>query len=165
MKDFTELSQFAAHLTMLIPKALIAAHHGLEHASQVVEKAAKEEFGNYQVEAGPFLAWDDLKDSTKADRVRKGWPEDEPLLRSGALRDSITHEVHGLEAVVGSDSEVMVYQELGTTKMAPRAVLGPAAIRTEKIVGRILGNAVGRAIAGRNAITYGDVNGFTQIPE
>ena len=41
--------------------------------------------------------------------VAKGFTPDDPLLRTGQLRDSISHQVQGLDAVVGSTSEVMVY--------------------------------------------------------
>ena len=34
--------------------------------------------------------------------------------------------VEELEAEIGSDSQIMVYQEFGTSKMPPRPVMGPA---------------------------------------
>ena len=64
------------------------------------------------------------------------------LARIGALRDSISHETHGLEPVVGSDSDVMVYQEMGTQSIAPRPVLRLAAARKGRDVVKIAGDGV-----------------------
>lgn len=51
-------------------------------------------------------------------------------VRTGNLRRSITHEVRdvsgGAEAIVGTDVEYAPYVEQGTSRMAPRAFLGPA---------------------------------------
>lgn len=56
-----------------------------------------------------------------------GEPHDAPWLRSGALRNSIGHEVHGTEAVVGSADPVAADQECGTRTDPPRPFLAPAA--------------------------------------
>lgn len=45
--------------------------------------------GHYQTATGPFGSWPELADSTKADRVRQGYTENDPLLRSGQMRDDI----------------------------------------------------------------------------
>ncbi|MFD2271416.1 hypothetical protein ACFS07_10450 [Undibacterium arcticum] len=68
------------------------------------------------------------------------------MLRSGKLRASISHQIHGLEAVVGSDSDIMVYQELGTEHIPPRAVLGPAAIRNKELILKTLGKAAAEGL-------------------
>lgn len=51
-------------------------------------------------------------------------------VRTGNLRRSITMQVEnvkgGIEAVVGTDVEYGPFIERGTSKMAPRAFLGPA---------------------------------------
>lgn len=48
---------------------------------------------------------------------------------TGRLRNSITHEVDMNEqaAIIGSNVEYAAYVELGTSKMAPRPYLRPAA--------------------------------------
>lgn len=104
---------------------------GLKKAAKIIEKAAKDEFGEYQPKVGSFNEWAELAESTKEDRLKKGFIENDLLLRTGQLRDSIEHEVKGLEAVIGSKDEVMVYQEFGTSKIPPRPVLGPATYRNK----------------------------------
>lgn len=148
MRDFTGLGAFAAHLVAADAAVVLSLHKGLKTVARAIEKTAKKEIGTYQPEVGYFAAWEELADSTKRDRVRQGFTEDEPLLRTGELRDSISHEVGGLEAVIGSDSDVMVWQELGTKTIPPRAVLGPAAIHNEEKVGKILGGATVRGLLG-----------------
>ena len=51
-------------------------------------------------------------------------------VRTGTLRRSISHTVRnvpgGAEATIGSDVPYAIHQEKGTSRMAPRAFLGPA---------------------------------------
>jgi phage gpG-like protein len=152
VKEFNSFAAFAAHL--LTREALIAEsiHNGLKIVATKIEETAKEEIGTYQAEVGPFPAWASLADSTKADRVAQGYAEDEPLLREGDLRESIHHDVAGLEAVIGSDSDIALYQELGTAHIPPRPFLGPAAIHNEKVMLEILGAATVVGIAGAEAL-------------
>lgn len=158
MKEFGSLAQFAAHLVALEAGVALAAHHGLKKVAVEIERTAKSEFGEYQPAVGGFGAWSPLAEATKADRVRKGYTPDDPLLRSGKLRGSVSHEVSWLEAVIGSDSDVMVYQELGTSKIPPRPVLGPAAERNKDTIERILGGMVAKGIQ------YGAAGSFSALP-
>ncbi len=50
-----------------------------------------------------------------------------PWLRTGGLRDSITHKVEDGAAVVGSTKPVAVFQELGTSAIPPRPFLSSTA--------------------------------------
>ncbi len=102
---------------------------GVKKYAEEIEAAAKEELGVYQPATGPFNAWDPLADSTMNDRINQGYPADEPLLRSGELRDSIQHEVQGLAAIVGTKSPIGLWQEVGTDRIPPRPFIGPAYIR------------------------------------
>lgn len=124
-----DLEQLARQLSSA--SASIAT--GLEASFRVIvkeiEETAKEEIGIYQPAYGPFDAWAPLAESTKADRVRQGYSEDEPLLRSGEFRDSIGSEVVGLAAIVGTKSEIGLWQEVGTAHIPPRPFIGPAYIR------------------------------------
>ncbi|QEH36502.1 hypothetical protein OJF2_50860 [Aquisphaera giovannonii] len=134
-----ELLELAAKLGEIALQQHEMEQHALEKAAKLVEKRAKEKIGEYQDQAGPFIAWPDLAESTKADRARQGFPEDEPLLRTGEMRDSIEHTVGNGEAQVGSNSDIAVYQELGTQHIPPRSFLGGAVVdemdRIIKIVG------------------------------
>lgn len=143
MKDTLGLVEFAARLEKLAVTGIAPMLLALDAAAAIIEHEAKAEIGHYQRKnTGRFEPWAELADSTKAERVRLGFSENEPLLRTGDLRDSISREVHGLEAVVGSTSMIMVYQELGTDTIPPRAVLGLAAMRKSKQVAALIGAGV-----------------------
>ncbi len=157
MKTWHNFAQFAAHLGALEAKAELALHQALKQAASVVESTAHAEFGHYQPAVGPFAKWEPLSEATRADRVRQGYSADEPLLRSGELRASVTHQVNGLEAVIGSADEVMLYQELGTSKIPPRALLGPAVLRNRKKLKKLLGHAAASGIAGVKHLPSYDV--------
>lgn len=152
MQEFT-LENFIGHLGVLGAGQHPAGHHALEQAARLVEAEAKAEIGHYQAEAAPFVAWAELAQATKDDRAAQGFPEDEPLLRTGDLRDSISHTVemsgagHG-EAVIGSPSEIAVYQELGTQKIPPRSFLGGALVRKTHEVVDMLGHGVTAGLLG-----------------
>lgn len=107
---------------------MAAGYHHWEHgtldaAGEIVEKEAKRVIGTYD------YGWPQLAESTQEQRGYLGYPTNEPLLRSGDLRDSISHEVVEEEhaCYVGSDSPIAVYQELGTSRIPPRSFLGGAA--------------------------------------
>ncbi len=46
---------------------------------------------------------------------------------TGRLRNSITHDVDGQTAIIGTNVEYAAYVELGTSKMGARPYLAPAA--------------------------------------
>jgi hypothetical protein len=127
MKEFTSFAGFGAELILLAAELPLVEHELLEDACRKIEKRAKDKIGEYQSEAGQFAAWAPLAESTQEDRARQGFPEDEPLLRTGQMRDSIEHRVTGHEGHVGSDSDIALYQELGTLKIPARSFLGGAA--------------------------------------
>lgn len=119
----------------------------LDEMATRIQDRAKAKIGHYQDESGPFNAWSQLKKSTQQDRARHGYGADDPLLRTGDLRDSIKKAVYGSFAVVGSDSMIAVYQELGTHGVGvgpdgyhvpPRPFLGPAAYESREWVGEVV---------------------------
>ena len=158
-RAFGSFLDFAVHMAEAAVAVRVAEHHALDRAAAIIEKDAKARIGSYQDAAGPFAAWAPLAESTVADRVAKGFTPDEPELRTGQLRDSISRQVEGLEAAVGSTSEVMVWQELGTEKMPPRAILGPAAFDNREKIEKALGHAV------LHALEYGAARNFVELPE
>ncbi len=137
--EFSSIAQFAEHLLLASAKEVLALHAGLEKCAQLIENTAKAEIGTYQQATGPFQDWAELADATKEDRMQQGYTENDPLLRSGELRDSIQHETGGLEAVIGSTSPIMAYQEFGTGTIPPRPVLGPASFKNKRKIQGILG--------------------------
>jgi hypothetical protein len=72
-----------------------------------------------------------------------------PWLRTGALRDSIGHEVDGAVAVVGSSSDVAVDQELGTRAIPPRPFLASTAAGAADHLTALIAATLSRHLAGR----------------
>ncbi|WP_045736805.1 HK97-gp10 family putative phage morphogenesis protein [Xanthomonas sp. MUS 060] len=152
MKQFGSLAAFATQLTVLEAGVVFQLEKGLDAVAAKIEKTAKEEIGEYQEAIGPFPAWEELADSTKEDRIYKGYTENDPLLRSGELRDSISHETKGLEAAIGSDSDIAVYQEMGTETIPPRPFLGPAVEYNHESIRKIVGGALVVGLLGGGSI-------------
>jgi HK97 gp10 family phage protein len=149
-KSFGSLAHLATHLAGIAVAQHEMEKSALEKCAKLVEKRAKEKLGEYQDAAGPFAGWAPLAESTMSDRSRQGFPEDEPLLRTGALRDSIEHTVADGVAQVGSDSDVAVYQELGTRHMPPRSFLGGAAAEKLEEIKGIIGESAVAALVGEH---------------
>jgi phage gpG-like protein len=147
--NFTSFLEAAVHCGEMALAVHEAEKLSLEKATKLLQKKAKEKFGEYQPEAGPFVAWAELAESTKQDRERQGYPDDEPLLRSGDLRDSVQREVHNSEGFVGSNSDVAVYQELGTKNMPPRSTFGSTAAENMKVIVAIVGEGAVMALVGK----------------
>jgi phage gpG-like protein len=149
MKSFA-LVDFITHLAKIELATTLLSESILEAGAQTIEERAKEKIGAYQEAAGPFGAWSELADSTKKDRLAQGYTENDPLLRSGSLRDSIEHEVSGDEAIVGSKSDTALYQEVGTDKIPPRSFLGGAAFEEAKNIEKLAGRKIFSALIGEN---------------
>jgi HK97 gp10 family phage protein len=149
MKEFKSLADFSAFTALALPVVLLGEmRRGLTKSAGLIESTAKLEIGEYQPAVGPFPKWAELAEDTKIDRVQHGYPENEPLLRSGELRDSIKREVSDLEAVIGSESEIAAYQEFGTDKIPPRPFMGPALFNNREKIAKILGAAVAIGVSG-----------------
>lgn len=137
------LGQMAAELYGIRMNFEALPEEVIERACQMVEKEAKDSLGSYHI------GWPQLAASTQADRVRQGYPANEPGLRSGEMRDSIEHTPPTMEdgevvGYVGSNDPKLLWFELGTVKQPPRTVLMGAAMRKENA---IIEMAIKRAIA------------------
>ncbi len=130
MKEFPSLGALALHLIEVAAAEYLVLHEGLDLAAQNIEEAA-----------------------TKEEQATKGFSSDEPLLRTGMLMETISHQTHALEAVIGSTDDRMVYHEFGTAKIPPRPVLGPAAFHNE--IQKILGAAAVSALIGVDPVYPG----------
>lgn len=106
-----------------------SGHKILEKTCFLLEDSAKEAIGNDDY----IFGWPRLAQSTID---RKGF--ERPLFETGALRDSITHNVdsNGKEAAVGTDLDYAKYLEFGTSKMPARPFLGGALIAKEHEIGQ-----------------------------
>ena len=146
--EFTSFLEAAVHCGELALAAHEADEIALEKATKFLQKKVKDKYGEYQPEAGPFVAWAELAESTKQDRERQGYPEDEPLLRTGDVRESIEREVKDSEGFVGSDNDIAVWEELGTKNMPPRSTMGSAGVENAEAIVKIVGDEVVMALVG-----------------
>ncbi|MBT2299277.1 hypothetical protein J7E70_02260 [Variovorax paradoxus] len=146
-----ELDSFGAlgaHFARLAAGGEAVTHHIAAEGAKVIQEDAKSRFGSYQDGGGGFPAWANLAPATVDDRIRRGFTPDDPLLRTGGLRDSIVTKAEGAVAVVASTDPVMLYQEQGTATIPPRPVLGPAGLNSEKTVGRVAARTLVAWISG-----------------
>lgn len=148
MKHMTPL-QFIAELHRLQASFEDVVRDGLKEAAEIVEEEAKDRIGSYQSAAGPFKAWDPLEPSTRERRVSEGFTADDPLHRSGELQRSIEHSVGRNEAVIGSNNEAALPNEMGTGHAPPRSFLGGALYSKADEVVEVIGNRVFNHLAGR----------------
>ena len=128
MREFRDISGFIRHMAATIPQLDRSGQLGMRDAGWIIMTEARSEIGHYQGDAGPFVEWAELAESTKADRIKKGYSENDPLLRSGELRNSIDVTTSHNQVVVGSALDTAVWMEQGTTKAPPRSFLGGAAV-------------------------------------
>jgi hypothetical protein len=150
MREFHSFLEAAVYCGELVLLQHEADKHSLHKATELLQEHVREKFGEYQPEAGPFVEWAQLADSTKADRVYQGYAENEPLLRTGDLRESVETLVRDNVGYVGSDSDIAVYQELGTIKMPPRSTFGSAAVETMDLIVEIVGKGAVAALVGKH---------------
>lgn len=147
MKQMTPL-QFIAEMQRIQATMDDAIRDGLKEAAEIVEEEAKDRIGNYQSAAGPFKAWKQLDPSTQTRRTAEGFTANDPLERTGDLKKSIEHKVGRNEAVIGSNDEAALPNEMGTADAPPRSFLGGALYsKTDEVVDAI-GKRVFRHITG-----------------
>ncbi len=139
------LTEFARLLT----DAAIANElegQGVERACRLVQKTARSYIGHYNHPGN----WAQLAQATQEDRVRRGFAANEPLLRTGDLRDSIEVDAphrRGLETFgyVFSSNPIARYQELGTVSIPPRLFLSTATMECMPKIRTIIAAAFVRA--------------------
>jgi hypothetical protein len=143
VKTFSSILEFIAEIPAIQRDLESSGPKIIERACQIVQKKAKAAIGaNHEL-------WPPLAESTIADKQHHGFPTPKPLLRTGQLRDSIEYTVHGLEGCVGSDLEIAVYQELGTSRgLPPRSFLQSAAIASEDKIHRMAAATTVAALSG-----------------
>lgn len=153
VREFDSFEGMAMHLLLAKGVTAAALHLAVKDAVKIVKEDAQQQIGHYQdaVQAqrgdiGVFPAWAPLADSTEREKERLGYPLDAPLLRDGEMRESIDGEAMGLKGIVGSKDEKMMYHELGTERMPPRPVLGPAAAKHEEEIQRLMLEALAGAL-------------------
>ncbi len=78
--------------------------------------------------------------------VLPGGPHDHPWRRSGTLQDSVSAQAEGDEAVIGSTSQIALYQEHGTTDLPPRPTFGPLAAAEGEAIARTVADRLTQAL-------------------
>ena len=94
--------------------------------TETATQRAKSYFGEYQSAAGVIPAWEPLAAGTLYGfrhwrgqwidgKIDLGYaPPDNPLLRTGETRDSISGTPSGNTGIIGSPEKKMLWQEMGT---------------------------------------------------
>jgi hypothetical protein len=135
------LTGFAGFLTKAVVHYEVEKAHALKKAAKVLQEESQRVIGTYD------YGWPELAESTKADRLHKGYTENDPLLRSGEMRESI--EIGPISGgaltttiEVGSNNDKAVWQELGTDRIPARSFLGLAAVKETPEIIEILGGSI-----------------------
>lgn len=98
---------------------------------ETTKNRAVAKFGVYQPQAGQFAPWKPLAPATRRIREEQGFTPNDPLLRTGKLRDSVGG-MHGADwAEVGSNDKVMLIMEVGDDNTPARPVFGPTLVESE----------------------------------
>ena len=132
--NFRSLGALAVHSGLMAVTVEEATALGVGEAAKILLTKTRSMFGHYHRGAGPFQGWPQLEDATKEERVRQGYTENEPLLRSGDLMRSYEMEHEGLTAGVGSAEEKALGQEIGVPghNVPARSTLGLAFVSSER---------------------------------
>lgn len=152
MLTFTPAA-FATHLQKIQKTIEDRSRANLNILGAAVAEDARQSIGTYQQAIGPYTAWTQLAASTLYNKAKSGLGKngnpDTPLYATGAMAASIEYKVpNAQQAHVGSDDETLIWMEEGTTKMPPRPVLGPAALRTVPKFTGMFGRSIAAVIAG-----------------
>jgi hypothetical protein len=127
-------------------------------ATPALEVALAKIGGHTAVMAAEYIGhelaeWKPLAPSTVEQKTRLGYVGNisatDPLLRTGANRDSIKVEVEGLEMAVGSDRKEFLWMELGTSRVPPRPSIALAALRSIPYAEEVLGETAVKLLGGK----------------
>ena len=160
-KTFGGMSRHFAKLAMMGNEVTDAI---AEQIATHIRDEAKAKLGEYQGASGPFGSWTRLAQATMDERVLLGFTDDEPLLRSGQLRDAIDSSLqiggaaigvphgahHGPRGEVEDVGDLAIRMEVGDGRTPPRPVLGPAAFESKHHAQQLAGAAVVAWLVGGN---------------
>ncbi len=94
--NFDSFGDLAKEFGQMARKTPAASKFAMEHGGKAVERTARSKFGAYQE------GWAPLATSTQVDRALLGFTSNDPLFRTGALRDAV--KAHAVESKPGSYS-------------------------------------------------------------
>lgn len=153
MMSFRQFAEHMERAAEMVPEAIAGV---VVEVTALAEARAKEMIGTYQP------GWEPLSEATLEGfhheygffipgKIELGYaPPDNPLLRTGGMRDSITSEADGNTGIIGSDDKVMLWQEMGTPDaiypIPPRPVLAKAMMDSVPDIERLSGEAMVRLL-------------------
>jgi phage gpG-like protein len=149
MKTYQSFGALARALERSVAALPATLENAMKAGALSVTADAKERIGHYQ------QGWELLADSTVDQKRRLGYANvallggdggDNPLLRTGDMRESITADITNHAFVVGSSEPVLLYQEIGTRTIPPRPVLEPALKTMMPFIGTVTGKAIVKTI-------------------
>lgn len=146
MREFS-VAEFCSFLDERMADVQAGFLPTLTAIGSIIESDSKGRIGHYHAAVGPFPMWDELAESTKTERLAKGYSDDEPLKREGDLRNAISKEAtpwlvlvgvkNGIKAENGKAelADIAMWQEFGAARkgvphIPPRPFLGPALYAT-----------------------------------
>jgi phage gpG-like protein len=138
-QTFTSPLAFAAHLVVVERNMRALGPAIVIAACKAVAAEAKRVLGE------GYPEWPALQPETIARKMRGNTP----LLETGEMRASIEWNASGNEGHVGSNSDIAVYQEFGTSRIPPRPFLAGAAMRTEPEIHKMAARAVMAVVLGK----------------
>jgi phage gpG-like protein len=144
--SFGDMDSFITHMKTRPAAMRKAQRIALQTVASEIKEEAKYSLGTYQD------GWPELKDITKELRAKAGHTPNDPLLVTGALRDSIHYRTTPTSATIGSDSPYAGAQENGNPKknLPPRPFLGPAGRRHTRNFVNTVGTYVAYALASQS---------------
>lgn len=120
MKSFDSFAAAAAEFERAALASVVSEQATLDAIGKLVAGRARAKFGIYQD------GWEPLAQYTMDERVYLGFTPNDPLLRTGGLRDSIGYDADLVKVTIGSTHDFMVHHEYGTRTHPARPVLVPA---------------------------------------
>jgi phage gpG-like protein len=147
IRSFNSVGDFVQYMSGQAATLPALEHAVLNTVGRLVKHEAQRVIGTYD------YGWSPLAEATQQDRVRKGFPADEPLLRTGELLRSIEHKVVGRTVHIGSDLDIAMFQELGTQRIPARPFLSGALAHKQEYAVSLVGRAVAKHLQGGDGLS------------
>lgn len=146
MRQFPSIASFVAHLATLPAVMHHAQREGEEAAGRVLVRETKAIIGTERDE------WPALAESTVAQKQARGQTgrvsATDPLLATGAMRDTIDATVDQTGVTLGSTSPLAPFHEFGTGRIPARPFIGPTMFRHGHAAAETIAHHVVAAVAG-----------------
>lgn len=136
-----KLNAFIDLLPELARQVKASVQQELEQIAPQILETVQNKIGAYQE------GWEPLADATQKEREEHGYSPDNPLLRTGNLRNSYSTHVNENQIIIGSFDPDAEYMEIGTTSIPPRPILLPAIHETLPAATQVLGAVVVKALS------------------